>query len=52
MSKAQGYKHAAPPEQRQVSQICYCPILGYYVGLSLRSNPRLKLANAFGVLSN
>jgi hypothetical protein len=24
MSKAQGYQHAAPPEQRQVSQICYC----------------------------
>ena len=28
MGKAQGYKHAAPPEQRQVSQICYLPEKG------------------------
>jgi hypothetical protein len=32
MSKAQGYQHAAPPEQRQVSQICYCRNLGLAEG--------------------
>jgi hypothetical protein len=38
MSKAQGYKHAAPPEQRQVSQICYCPEKGSSQGEPLQGS--------------
>ena len=36
MGKAQGYKHAAPPEQRQVSQICYYRFHGF-AGLAMET---------------
>src|ERR1043165_6251733 len=45
MGKAQGYKHAAPPEQRQVSQLCYCPTLR---GMAISENKYIVLPEARG----